>query len=32
MESLAQARQLELAQLSAAEWDALWCEAKLNAG
>jgi len=32
MESLAQARRLELAQLSAAEWDALWSEAKLNAG
>jgi MazG family protein len=32
MESLAQARGLELAQLSAAEWDALWDEAKLNAG
>jgi MazG family protein len=31
MESLAQARGLELAQLSAAEWDALWNEAKLNA-
>jgi MazG family protein len=31
MESLAQARELELAQLSAAEWDALWSEAKLNA-
>jgi nucleoside triphosphate diphosphatase len=31
MESLAQARGLELAQLSAAEWDALWSEAKLNA-
>ena len=30
MESLAQARGLELAQLSAAEWDALWSEAKLN--
>jgi len=30
MESLAQARGLELAQLSAAEWDALWNEAKLN--
>jgi len=30
MESLAQARELELAQLSAAEWDALWNEAKLN--
>jgi len=32
MESLAQARRLELAQLSGAEWDALWSEAKLNAG
>jgi MazG family protein len=32
MESLAQARGLELAELSAAEWDALWSEAKLNAG
>ena len=32
MESLAQARGLELAQLSAAAWDALWGEAKLNAG
>ena len=32
MESLARVRQLELAQLSAAEWDALWSEAKLNAG
>jgi nucleoside triphosphate diphosphatase len=31
MESLAQARGLELARLSAAEWDALWNEAKLNA-
>jgi nucleoside triphosphate diphosphatase len=31
MESLAQERGLELAQLSAAEWDALWNEAKLNA-
>ena len=31
MESLALARGLELAQLSAAEWDALWNEAKLNA-
>ena len=30
MESLAQARGLELAQMSAAEWDALWNEAKLN--
>ena len=30
MESLAQARELELAQLSAAEWDALWNQAKLN--
>jgi len=31
VESLAQDRGLELAQLSAAEWDALWNEAKLNA-
>ena len=31
MESLARARGLELARLSAAEWDALWNEAKLNA-
>jgi len=31
MESLAQARGLELAQLSPGEWDALWNEAKLNA-
>ena len=31
MESLAQARGLELAQVSAEEWDALWNEAKLNA-
>jgi ATP diphosphatase len=31
MESLAQARGLELAQLSAAEWETLWNEAKLNA-
>jgi ATP diphosphatase len=31
MESLAQARGLELARLSAAEWDALWNEVKLNA-
>ena len=31
MESLAQARGLELARLSPAEWDALWNEAKLNA-
>jgi MazG family protein len=30
MESLARARGLELAQLSAAEWDVLWNEAKLN--
>ena len=30
MEALARARALELAQLSAAEWDALWREAKLN--
>jgi MazG family protein len=32
MESVAQDRGLELAQLSAAEWDGLWSEAKLNAG
>ena len=31
MESLARARGLELARLSAAEWEALWSEAKLNA-
>jgi uncharacterized protein YabN with tetrapyrrole methylase and pyrophosphatase domain len=31
MESLARARGFELARLSAAEWDALWSEAKLNA-
>ena len=31
MESLAQARGLALAQLSAEEWDTLWNEAKLNA-
>jgi len=31
MESLAQARGLELARLSPAEWEALWSEAKLNA-
>jgi ATP diphosphatase len=31
MESLAQARGLELARLSAAEWEVLWSEAKLNA-
>jgi len=31
MESLAQARGLELAQLSLDQWDALWNEAKLNA-
>jgi nucleoside triphosphate diphosphatase len=31
MESLVQARGLELAQLSAAEWEGLWSEAKLNA-
>ncbi|TLY55092.1 MAG: nucleoside triphosphate pyrophosphohydrolase, partial [Gammaproteobacteria bacterium] len=30
MESLARARGLELENLSAAEWDALWREAKLN--
>jgi len=31
MEALAEERRLDLAQLSAAEWDALWNEAKLNA-
>jgi len=31
MESLVQARGLELARLSPAEWEALWNEAKLNA-
>jgi MazG family protein len=31
MESLAGGRGLDLARLSAAEWDALWSEAKLNA-
>jgi len=31
MEALAAERRLDLAQLSAAEWDALWNEAKLNA-
>jgi MazG family protein len=31
MEELARQRALELAQLSAAQWDALWREAKLNA-
>jgi nucleoside triphosphate diphosphatase len=31
MESLARARAVELERLSAAEWDALWREAKLNA-
>ena len=31
MESLARARNLELARLTAAEWEALWNEAKLNA-
>jgi nucleoside triphosphate diphosphatase len=31
MESLARDRGLHLARLSAAEWDALWSEAKLNA-
>jgi MazG family protein len=31
MESAARTRGLELARLSAAEWDALWNEAKLNA-
>ncbi len=30
MERLARERRVELAQLSAAEWDALWREAKLN--
>jgi len=30
MEALARARSLDLKQLSAAEWDALWSEAKLN--
>src|SRR5437879_6357865 len=30
MEALARARGLDLKQLSAAEWDALWSEAKLN--
>jgi uncharacterized protein YabN with tetrapyrrole methylase and pyrophosphatase domain len=30
MESLARARALELKALSAAQWDALWREAKLN--
>jgi nucleoside triphosphate diphosphatase len=32
MESLARTRGLELERLSAAEWDALWREAKLNGG
>ena len=31
MESLARARDLDLTLLTAAEWDALWSEAKLNA-
>jgi len=31
MESLARARNLDLARLTATEWDALWSEAKLNA-
>ena len=31
MESLAEQRRLDLAQLAPAEWDALWNEAKLNA-
>ena len=31
MESLARARSLDLARLTATEWDALWSEAKLNA-
>jgi ATP diphosphatase len=31
MEALAAERALALEKLSAAEWDALWCEAKLNA-
>jgi nucleoside triphosphate diphosphatase len=30
MEALARERALELSQLSAAQWDALWREAKLN--
>jgi len=30
MEALARERALELSQLSAAQWDALWCAAKLN--
>jgi MazG family protein len=30
MEQLARARGLKLQQLSAQEWDALWCEVKLN--
>jgi nucleoside triphosphate diphosphatase len=30
MEALARTRRLELKELSAAEWDALWREAKLN--
>ncbi len=30
MESLARERALELKSLSAAQWDALWREAKLN--
>ena len=32
MEALARTRGFELAKLSAAEWDALWREAKLNGG
>jgi ATP diphosphatase len=32
METAARSRGLELEKLSAAEWDALWCEAKLNGG
>jgi hypothetical protein len=32
MEALARTRGLELGKLSAAEWDSLWREAKLNGG
>lgn len=32
MEQLAAERDLQLRRLSAAEWEALWCEAKLNGG
>lgn len=32
MEQLAGERDLQLRRLSAAEWEALWCEAKLNGG